>query len=430
MDMLLKNESQASDASAAVDELALMEQSEPREIAAGVSDLYLHVCRHFFMHGIFEALKDLGATKPRKNATSTVAIYRQASYLEEIGEYDEARRLFRLVLQRSDEQYWDGAEYHLGCIELSLGNPETAHAHFKECLRLNPAHNEARRALYKPAHYREVESNIFEAMVPPTNRKVLFILFGDLGHIVNAVPIMSALEKKLGCQVSWLTSPEFVSLARASWRGDIYEARSRGVIDWQWIHEQGFSHVFFPEPGANLEEWAESGLQPAAFIARKCGVTIETHAPILQCSADVQSLAEEFLRNHKLDRKEFITAWRGDNDVRHWPNSNLTKLAMHSKLPVIVFSKKGDPAIPRTISCADQPLEVMAVLIAWSCFYLGPSYGASWLATATRTPLGLFYDPKDPHSAIDVRREDVRQWSIYTNLSTVLDHLDEVVVPF
>jgi hypothetical protein len=78
----------------------------------------------------------------------------------------------------------------------------------------------------------------------------------------------------------------------------------------------------------------------------------------------------------------------------------------------------------------DQPLEVMAVLISWSCFYLGPSYGASWLATATGTPLGLFYDPKEPHTRIDVSRSDIQEWSIYTNLSTVLDHLDQVVVPF
>jgi hypothetical protein len=73
---------------------------------------------------------------------------------------------FDLVLQRSDELYWDGAEYHLGASNWRSDSPESAHAHFSECLRLNPAHNEARRVLNKPVHYREVKSNVFEAIEP------------------------------------------------------------------------------------------------------------------------------------------------------------------------------------------------------------------------------------------------------------------------
>jgi tetratricopeptide (TPR) repeat protein len=430
MEALLKNESQASDASAAVDEIALMEQSEPREIAAGVADLYAHVCRHYFLHGIFETLRDLGAMKPRRNTTSTLVIYREAARLQEIGELDEARRLFRLVLQRQDEQYWDGAEYHLGSIELALDHPEAAHAHFSECLRLNPAHNEARRALYKPAHYREVESNVFEAMAPATTPKVLFILFGDLGHVVNAVPVIMALTQKFASDVAWLTSADYASLARACWPGDVHETKTRGAINWEWIHDQGFTHVFFPEPGANLAEWQESGLHASDFIAKKCGVAIDSRATSIQYRLDAQFEAEEFLRKHNLSKNAYITAWRGDSDVRHWPNSNLTKLAINAKLPVVVFGKKGEAAMPRTIACTDQPLEVIAVLISWSSFYLGPSYGASWLATATGTPLGLFYDPKEPHTRIDIPRSDIQEWTIYTNLSTVLDYLDQVVVPF
>src|SRR2546426_346226 len=109
MDMLLKNETQAADAGAAVDEIVLMEESGTSDLPSGVSDLYAHVCRYYFLHGIFEGLKDIGGTKPRRNSSSTIAIYRQASHLEEIGEFDEARRLFRLVLHRPDEQHWDGA---------------------------------------------------------------------------------------------------------------------------------------------------------------------------------------------------------------------------------------------------------------------------------------------------------------------------------
>jgi hypothetical protein len=206
---------------------------------------------------------------------------------------------------------------------------------------------------------------------------------------VNAIPVVSKLEKRFGCTVAWLISSEYASLARASWAGEIHETKSRGVIDWNWIYDQGFSHVFFPEPGANLEEWQESGLQAGDFIAKKCGVELDVSATPIQCGPNAQFEAEEFLRTHNLKRNEFITAWRGDNDVRHWPNSNLTKLAMHCQLPVVVFGKKGETPMARTIACVDQPLEMMAVLIGWSRFYLGPAYGTSWLATATATPLGI-----------------------------------------
>src|SRR5262249_42942982 len=122
IDLLFKNEARAADAEAAVEEIALME-TESSEFPAGASELYANVSKHYFLHGIFEGLKDIGGMKPRRDSSSTTALYRQATHLEETGELDEARRLFYLVLNRPDEQYWDGAEFHLGSIEMALGNP-------------------------------------------------------------------------------------------------------------------------------------------------------------------------------------------------------------------------------------------------------------------------------------------------------------------
>src|SRR3989442_15282365 len=116
---------------------------------------------------------------------STVAIYNQASHLEKIGEFDEARRLFQLVRQRPDEEYWVGAEYHLGCIETELGNPAAAHAHFMECPLRNPGHSQARRMVNHPTLYREVDPNVFEIIESGLTTRVLFILFGELSNIVN-----------------------------------------------------------------------------------------------------------------------------------------------------------------------------------------------------------------------------------------------------
>src|SRR5579883_292791 len=185
---LERNEGQMPAADAAVEEIALMEQSGAGIIPAGVGELFGLICRHYFQHGIFEGLKDIGGVKPPPGNSGTIAIYNEASHLENIGELDEARRLFRLVLHRPDDGHRDGAEFHLGCIEAKLENAVQAHAHFIECLKLNPGHSKARRALNKPSLYREIEPNVFEVLDPAGATKVLFILFGNLSHVVNAFP--------------------------------------------------------------------------------------------------------------------------------------------------------------------------------------------------------------------------------------------------
>jgi glycosyltransferase involved in cell wall biosynthesis len=431
-EMLLKNEAQTADAEAAVDEIALIEHSGPNELAPGLSDLYANVCRHYFMHGIFEGLKDIGGMKPRRSSSSTNAIYKEALHLEEIGEFDEARRLFRLVLHRPDDKYWADAEYHLGHIEMALGNSADGRLHLEECLRLNPAHTKARRTLHEPAHYREVESNVFERVEPASRTKVLFVLFGDLGHVVNAVPVIATLQQTLDCETSWLTSPEHAPIARGiNLTGTVYETKSRGIIPWDWIHQEGFTHVFFPEPGANREEWERSGLHAVDFIAKKCRLHLKNRRARLQSRADAIAEAERFLEENNLSKNAFLTAAHGDHDLRHWPNSSLMKLGQQTDLETVVFGKLGDPEIPGTVLCIDKPFDVIALLISWSCFYLGPAYGVSWLATTTDTPMAVFFDPLeyDSRSAsfrelLQGEKDDIQEWDIYTNFQTVLEHIE------
>ena len=434
IELLLKNEAQAADAEAAVEEIAVMEKTQSCELPASAFELYAHVSRHYFLHGIFEGLKDIGDIKPRRNSSGVTAIYRQASQLEEMGELDEARRLFRLVLHRGDEQYWDGAEYHLGCIEMGLGNSAAAYAHFSECLRLNPTHNKARRALNKPARYREVDSNVYESTEPAGTTKVLFVLFGNLAQVVNAIPIVVALRKKFDCETAWLTSPGYAALARASLMGAVHHTKSRGIIPWNWIHAHGFTHVFFPEPEANHEEWEQSGLHAIDFMAKKCAVDIEAHRSRLKPGPDAVSEAEEFLRQFGLTRKSFITASRSDGEGRHWPNSNLIAVAQQIDIPTVLFGRKGEPEIPASIACLDKPLDVIALLIGWSCFYLGLDYGVSWLATTTDTPMAIFFYPRGHDRRRGLRdvlrgeKDSIREFDIYTNVDRVLGYIESAGV--
>ena len=435
-DALVRNENQTHDAEAAVDEIALLEQSGSNILPAGASELYTHVCRYYFLHGVFEGLKDIGHIQQRRPNPGIIAIYNHAALLESIGEFDEARRLFRLVRDGRDEEYWDRAEYHLGYIEGELGNPAASHAHFLECLRCNPAHYKARRILNNPTMYREVDPNVFEIIEPAAAPRVLFVVFGGLSNVINAFPVVTALRERFHCETGWLTSAEFVPLVKASFADAVFGRDPRDITPWDWIHSRGFTHIFFAEPEANYDEWQESGLHPIDFMARKCGVKLETRRAWLEPDADAIFDAEEFLRQHGLTRGMFITASLGDGAARHWPNSNLMKLAQQLDMPTIVFGSGANTQIPGTISCVEKPFQVIAALIRWSCFYLGPASGISWLATTANTPMAVILDPLQqiPKQAgfrevLRGERDDISEWDIYTSLPAVLAHIESRITP-
>ena len=99
-------------------------------------------------------------------------------------------------------------------------------------------------------------------------------------------------------------------------------------------------------------------------------------------------------------------------------------------MPLVVFCTKGSPAIPGTISCADKPFPVVAALINWSRFYLGPDSDVSWLAATGNIPMGLFADRLTENPVrIGIRecllneKSDIQQWDIYTRLETVVEHI-------
>jgi glycosyltransferase involved in cell wall biosynthesis len=150
VDNLMKNLEREKEVLAAVEELTLLETSDSNRVPSGAADLFMLVYRHYFLQGIVNGLADRGSVHQNERSNTTLAIYHEASYLESAGELSEARRMFTLVRQRDDSEYWAGAEYHLGVIETNLGNPNAARLHFEDCLTLNPEHEKAREALLVP----------------------------------------------------------------------------------------------------------------------------------------------------------------------------------------------------------------------------------------------------------------------------------------
>jgi hypothetical protein len=140
--------------------------------------------------------------------------------------------------------------------------------------------------------------------------------------------------------------------------------------------------------------------------------------------------AEEFLRKHGLDRKGFLTASHVGVSSRYWPHSSLMKVAHEAGLPTVLFGAGSDPEVRGTISCFGQPFRMVAALIRWSAFYIGPDSGVSWIATTTDTPIGVFMDPQQKRrfntgfqEVLRGEKDDIEEWDIHTSPDVVISSI-------
>ena len=111
---LMQNAANEKDAISAVEEIALLEQADSSRLQPGISDLFMLIHRHYFLTGILNGLKPRESDRPSNGSFASLSLYNHASYLASTGEFSEARRLFRLVRNRQDSEFWAGAEYQLG----------------------------------------------------------------------------------------------------------------------------------------------------------------------------------------------------------------------------------------------------------------------------------------------------------------------------
>jgi glycosyltransferase involved in cell wall biosynthesis len=427
---LIRNAANEKEAASAVEEIALLEQADSSRLQPVISDLFMMIHRHYFLSGILDGLNAVEPDRSSNESSATLRLYNHASHLESTGEVGEARRLFRLVRNRQDSEFWAGAEYHLGLIESETGNPEAAHRYFLNCLALDPHHMNVREKLKRPDVFAEIEPNVFERMERLPRCKILFVLFGELDDVLNGFPVVAALrEKYRDAEIVWLTSTQFTSLARASVADSICEFEPVGAIPWDWVTLEGFTHIFQPDIPANTEEWKASRMHPLDFMAQKCGVKLDTRRIWLEPGPPATLEAESFLTEYGLNRKSFLTISHTGETRRIWPCHSLHKLATAVGMPIVVIGDAGETAIAGTIPCFGKPHRVVAALIRWSAFYLGPDFGASWIASTTDTPMGIFVDADKMQGhakfveVLRGEREDVTEWNIHTRPETVIEHI-------
>ena len=428
---LMQNAANEKDAISAVEEIALLEQADSSKLQSGISDLFMLIHRHYFLTGILSGLNARETDRSSNGRFASLNLYNHASHLASIGELSEARRLFRLVRNRPDSEFWAGAEFQLGAIESECGDAERARRYFMNCIALEPDHKRALEKLKRPDVFREIGPAVFERIETLPKLKILFVLFGEVDDILKAFPVVAALrEKYRTAEVVWLTSAKHASLARASFADGVCEFEPIGAIPWDWVVLEGFTHIFHPGAAANGEHRETELLHPIDSMAKKCGVTMNSRKAWLEPGPAALLEAESFLSHCALVRKSYLTICHAGELRRLWPSHNLHKLATAIGVPVVVIGESGDFATAGTIPCFGRSPRVVAAVIRWSAFYMGPDFGVSWIASTTGTPMGIFTDSAKESATqsgfveiLSQEKEDVVEWNSQASAESVIEHI-------
>jgi glycosyltransferase involved in cell wall biosynthesis len=433
---LLQNAANEKDAISAVEEISLLEQADSNRLQSGISDLFMLIHRHYFLTGILNALDTREPDRPSNGNFASLSLYNHAAHLALTGELSEARRLFRLVRSRPDSEFWAETEYHLGLIESEIGDAPSARRYFMNCIALEPDHKRAREKLKRPDVFREIEPDVFERIETLPHCKILFVLYGDVDDILKAFPVVAALrEKHRTAEIVWLTSAKNASLARASFADGVCEFEPIGAIPWDWVALEEFTHIFHPVMAVDTEHRKTESQHPIDFMAKKCGVTLDSRKAWLEPGPAALLEAESFLNHCALSRKGYLAIYHAGEMRRLWPSHNLHKLGTAIGLPVVVIGEAGDFATAGTIPCFGRSPRVVAALIRWSAFYLGPDFGVSWIASTTGTPMGIYVASAHgrlTHAGfaeiLSQEKEDVVEWTSSASMESVIEHIASKVL--
>ena len=139
IDGIVRNEKLTDSISRTVERLEILESDLTSTLDEATAQAFSDVYRHYFLKGAHMELQKISSIRQAPGrSNSPLALYNTASTLERSGQLREARELFRRVLFARNHEYLAGAQFHLGSIELALGNDRVAQRHFADCLRIDP----------------------------------------------------------------------------------------------------------------------------------------------------------------------------------------------------------------------------------------------------------------------------------------------------
>ena len=233
---------------------------------------------------------------------------------------------------------------------------------------------------------------------PP--RRILFALFGAMGDVFNALPVVRALREKYpGSHITWMTLPRHREIAECPWVDEVITCgtgRHGESIPLEQVASHDYDLVFFPQGSFNHDEWQQSGLHMIDFMARKCGVTLTSRAPEVDIDEVTKAAVDDFWRENSLHGKKVIAIACTALSCGAWPLENFIRLAKEllatGDVALVQLGGDKDTPLPGALNCRNLPLKRGIETISRCDLYIGCDSGPSWMASCTSTPMIVFMD--------------------------------------
>lgn len=251
-----------------------------------------------------------------------------------------------------------------------------------------------------------LSSNVSEGGAPP--RKILFALFGAMGDIFNALPVVKALRKKYpDADITWLTLPRYRDIAECPWVDRVITSgsgRHGNAIPAEIIDRGEYDMVFFPQGSFNHDEWIHSGLHMTDFMALKCGVSVTSRAPEVRPRGDARERIDALWREKGLAGRRAVVFACGALSSTPWPAGKFRTLAERLGLlgvAVLQIGGEDDEPLAGALDLRGLPLTHGIEAIRRADLFVGCDSGPAWMACCTDTPIVVFVD-KERQTRVNV----------------------------
>jgi GT2 family glycosyltransferase/ADP-heptose:LPS heptosyltransferase len=231
-------------------------------------------------------------------------------------------------------------------------------------------------------------------------RKILFAVFGAMGDIFNALPIVKALRGKYpDAEITWLTLPRYREIAECPWVDRVITrgtGRHGDLIPAEMMSDTEYDLVLFPQGSFHQDEWQQLGLHMVDFMAWKCGVKVASRAPEVASDPATREAVETFWTGHALERQTTVAMACTALSCKPWPLERFKELAARlresARVATVHIGGEQDPPLPGAIDCRGMTIRRGMEIIRRCNLFIGCDSGPSWMASCTDTPMIVFMD--------------------------------------
>lgn len=227
--------------------------------------------------------------------------------------------------------------------------------------------------------------------------KILFAVFGAMGDVINAIPVVRALRYKFPkAEIVWMTLPRYKDIAECPYVDRVIlcgHGRLGNGIPQEVLLKERFNIVYYPQASVHHDEWVASRIPLMDFMAAKCNVDLTDRSLEVAIDDVTRKSVDELFEKEKLHYGETVVFSCKTLSCKNWRLKNYQRLAKEIGTRVILIGGSDDEPIDGAVDCRGYPIKMGIEIIQRSALYVGGDTGPTWMACCTPTPVVVFTDP-------------------------------------